>query len=251
MITTFIINMLKDVQKREKMKRQLQKQNDLEICFIEAIEGKKLSNEQISKLADYPKFKDRYGDFATLPALGCSLSHLSVYKKIIDSQIKSALILEDDAILSANLAKQLEYWINFIQKSDKPIVILLTPDFRYKKGNLIDSQSQKKLYQLDCGFMTSGYLINNQGCVLLYKKLRPVSYFADEWSEFCKMGINLYGIVPHIISYSGELGEIGLSQHSQKRSFWQIIRYKLANIKGFISRIMSYAKGYRRSKRLW
>lgn len=243
--------MLKDVQKKKKMEHQIQNQKGLDIYFIEAIEGKKLNDKQISIMADFAKLKQRHGAFATLPALGCSLSHLSVYKKVIESQLKSALILEDDAILSNNLANQLTYWNEFLQRSDTPIVILLTPDFRYRKVDLIETQSNHKLYQLGGGFMTSGYLINCQGCALLYDNLRPVSYFADEWGEFCKMGLTLYGIVPHIISYSNERGEIGLSQHCQKRTIWQLIRYRLANIKGYISRIKTNAKGYRRSKKLW
>lgn len=252
MIDVFIINMLKDVQKKKEMNLQLENQENLNVTFIKAIEGKEMTDKELSDLTNLNKFKERYKTFATLPALGCSLSHLSVYKKIKDDvNLDVALILEDDAKLCPKLADKLIYWVNLLQNTDQPVVILLTPGFKYLKKDLVEVHQGSELYHLHSGVMTSGYLINKEACKLLYDKLTPASYLADAWGEFCKMGLVLYGIKPHLISFSGELGEIGKSQRLQQRTCFQLIRFRLASIKGFISRVVAYVKGYRKSTKNW
>lgn len=244
--------MEKDHHKRKLMEDQIKKQNGLEIKFITGVEGRKLSTIDINNYTDFESFKSRYKDLATLPALGCSLSHWKIYNEITkSSDINSAMILEDDAILSDNIANNLNLYIDYIENLELPTVILLTPDFRYKKSDLILCNDYSKLYKVHTGSMTSGYLINRKAAFFLKEKLMPIRYLADSWSTFAKMGLNIMGIVPHLISYPDGLGEIGKSQHNQKRTPIMLIRYRLANIKGIISKMILYAQGYRKSKKIW
>ena len=101
--------------------------------------------------------------------------------------------------------------------------------------------------------MTSGYIINHSAAILLKEKLQPIQFLADQWDEFAQLGINLLGIVPHLISYPNELGEIGLSQHNNyKKNIWQKIRHYLAGIKGKIYVFLFiYMKGFRISTKNW
>lgn len=61
--------------------------------------------------------KKRTGKAITPSELGCTLSHLSIYKKIIESNIKYALILEDDVIINA---LDLDVIKTLIDKTSKP-----------------------------------------------------------------------------------------------------------------------------------
>lgn len=61
---------------------------------------------------------------------GCSLSHLGIYRDMIEKELSYALILEDDAILSSDL--KLESLVKLLD-TEKPVAILLTPDFWYKR----------------------------------------------------------------------------------------------------------------------
>lgn len=249
----FVINMLKDTEKKNVIKCNLDKIGISKVEFFEAVEGRRLTEEQLNSLADMEAFQSRYGRFATLPALGCALSHIGVYEKIIkDESIKVALILEDDAIPSPYINSGLEHWLSFIEDISCPTAILLTPDFVYhKSGGIVEEHCNHRLYRVNSGYMTSGYLINREGAELLYKKLRPVSRLADEWGYFQSLGLVLYGLVPHVISYPDGLGEIGRSQHIQQRNIFQKIRYRLAGIKGRLSKLKLYKNGYRFSKKLW
>ena len=65
------------------------------------------------------------------------------------------------------------------------------------------------------------------------------------------MGLSLYGVVPHMVSYSGELGEIGMSQIGQKKTILNKIHFFLGGIKAKTEYMLQSLKGYRISKRLW
>ena len=249
---TYVINMEKDVQKRMLIEQQLVKQANLEIVFFKAIEGRKLNREELRNSVNMDLFKKRYHDFATLPAIGCSLSHWSLYCMMSEAADPYALILEDDALLSPNLACKIGNFESFLC-SDTPTVILLTPEFVYGLKQEVKATDGLSLYALCGGTMASGYLINKAGAELLEKNLYPISYLADMWDDFVEMGLKVYGIVPHLVSYPEGLGEIGRSQHdSVEKGLYQKIRYRLAFMKGKVwVFLFVYMKGLRISSKKW
>lgn len=244
--------MAKDIEKKAQISKALAKQANLDPEFFIAYEGRKMSAEDIAALSDFDSFKAKYGTQATLPALGCSLSHWNLYDIISKSDLQYALILEDDAWLSDDLAIKIDLITNQLP-SDQPWAVLLTPGFWYEKKNRIATTSAiLSLYRIDGGYMTSGYLINRAGARLLAKELTPVRYMADAWADFVKMGLKLYGVVPHIISFSGERGEIGLSQLANRNTtHLKRILYPLALLKGRLSRLRQYCRGLRYSGKKW
>jgi len=244
--------MAKDVAKKAQISAALTKQNNLDTEFFIAYEGRKMPPNEIAALADFDSFKAKYGTQATLPALGCSLSHWKLYNNIANSNFEFALILEDDAWLSELLSLKIQQIIPHLPQ-DKPWAVLLTPGFWYDKQNLIThTDDNHRLFKINSGYMTSGYLINRSGAQLLAEKLTPVRYIADAWGDFVDMGLNLYGIVPHIISFSGERGEIGLSQlANQRKNFLLRICYPLAVLKGRLSHLRQYCYGLRYSDKIW
>ncbi len=251
-MTTYVINMEKDVEKRAQIESQLSEQTDLNYKIIKAVEGRKLTKEEIDRLADMHEFKTRYNTFATLPALGCSLSHYFLYQLIAESEDHCALILEDDALLSPDLKSSIPKVERFLN-SDEPVAILLTPEFSYSPTSAIKLDDNLNIHPLSDGIMTSGYYINKAAAKLLAGHLMPIRYLADAWKDFVAVGLKLYGIVPHLISYPEGMGEIGLSQHTNNnKTQWEEIRYKLAKIKGKIWEFLFvYLKGQKRSPKKW
>lgn len=252
MMKTFVVNMRKDTQKRRIIEQQLQSHPDLDFQIWEAVEGGKLSKDAQKSLVS-EEFYSKYKRNATLPAIGCALSHISIYKEIIDKGIDYALILEDDAILT--LTPPIVGLDSYLS-TQKAVAILLTPEVIYKNEDMICNLDMSvknrtcKLYKIHSGLMTSGYIINKSAAKLLYEHLRPVKFMADAWSDFCNMGLNLYAIVPHIISYPDGFGEIGKSQVLE-RSFIDRIHYQLALVKIRVLYVIHFFKGERRSKKQW
>ena len=252
MIKTYILNMEKDVQKRATIESQLNKQKNLDINFFKAIEGNKLTEKELFTQVDMQSMKKRYNNFATLPAIGCALSHWNIYNQITLQKDKYALIFEDDALLSEDLSDKIKKVESFLL-TDNPVAILFTPEFVYSKRNKISTLNHLNIYRLNGGTMCTGYIVNQAAAKLLKEKLFPIRYLADHWDEFSKFGIEILGVVPHLVSYPNGLGEIGTSQHSSyKKNIGQKIRHYLAGIKGKIYVFLFiYMKGFRISTKNW
>ena len=187
---TFIINLERQPLKKANIEKICQSL-DLDYQFIKAIDGYQLSDDYIRSISnDYPK------NYLTKGEIGCALSHISVYKEIIDNNLPYALILEDDSVLKTEVPKFLK---SFEEKDFKHGIYLLTADFYYmmnKKVKIGDFE----LYEITKAVRTNGYIITNNAAKKLINFLYPIRYEADVFKAFrlCA-GIKIYGIVPHLI----------------------------------------------------
>lgn len=243
---TYIVNMLKDVGKKAAMEVQLASHPELDWQFWKAVEGRKLTPEQQSAMI-LPMFKERYGKSASLPAAGCSLSHIGIYRDMVANDISHALILEDDARLQPNL--HIEKIIDLLE-TEKPVAVLLTSDFWYTNTPISKIDSNHGIFTVYDGYMTSGYMINKAGAKLLLEHIYPVQYTADAWKIFIHFGLKLYGVVPHIISFPDGIGEIGLVSDSPTTPL-QMLKSKLIMFVFEMLFIKKYLQGCRKSRKQW
>lgn len=244
---TYVVNMVKDVGKKTAMEAQLASHPELDWQFWIAVEGRKLTPEQQSEMI-LPAFKERYGRLASLPAAGCSLSHISIYRDMVANDISHALILEDDARLQSDLHLD---EIKTLLETDRPVAVLLTPDFWYTTTPISKIDNKHRIFPVYDGYMTSGYMINKAAARLLIKHIYPVQYTADAWEIFISFGLHLFGVVPHMISYPEGLGEIGLSQKNNDEPIILKIRHFCGRQKAKLYSSILYLRGYRHSARMW
>jgi glycosyl transferase family 25 len=95
-IPVFVINLRRSVERRDHTTKQL---NELEVPFqiIEAVDGVELSDHEIRYNNDFGIFKTGfYSRYLRKEEIGCVLSHLKIYRKMVDEKIGLACILEDD-----------------------------------------------------------------------------------------------------------------------------------------------------------
>ena len=95
-ISIFVINLERSIDRRTYMQNQLNKFN-VKYQFFSAVDGKEKKD-----LYDEKKAIKRYRHPFVDGEIGCSLSHIGVYKKMIEKNISEALILEDDVLLHKN-----------------------------------------------------------------------------------------------------------------------------------------------------
>ncbi len=202
----FVINLEKDIDRKQSIQEQLQNA-DLEAEFITAVYRKKLTDEQLQDICpDFNKIT------LTLGEVGCSMSHLSIYKKMIDDNIPISLVLEDDAKLDHSLPRVLQA-LESVGISKEPIVFLLNKPneyFKFFQKSLVD---EYKIVNVIDAALTHGYVINQAAAKKLYHFLTPVRFVADEWKLFREQGvIKLKAVFPPVIhtsvqSLSSSIGE--------------------------------------------
>ncbi len=192
MFVTFIVNLKDNVDRRNAIKNQLDKSN-FNYQFIEAVKGTDLTDEQIkSKVQDYPNCLLTKGE------IGCAISHINIYKKMIDEGIEYALVLEDDAVVPKNLEKTINEIIHKDIKKNRN-VYLLSEVISYIKNRKLHTN----IYSAYDACGAHGYLINLKAAKKLLSVLTPIRYEADMWwiFRFLKY-VNVYCIIPHLINTS-------------------------------------------------
>ncbi|MWN90077.1 hypothetical protein GQ597_05075 [Gilliamella sp. Pra-s65] len=205
----FIINLERESAKKEHIKKECEKLN-LDFEIYNAVDGNALSEEFIQNAVyDYPN------NFLTKGEIGCALSHINVYKKIIQNNLPYALVLEDDAVLDEKLP---DFLNSFKNKNDKKGIFLLTADFHYlvnKKFNL-DSFD---IFEVTRAIRATGYIITNEAAKKLIKFLYPIRYEADMFRiiKLCT-GVKLYATLPCLIT-TNDKNRSNSSIHTDRAQF--------------------------------
>lgn len=108
-IRVFVINLPKDVKRREFMEKQL---NDLRVSY-EFVDGKHGSDSIVIESCDDALAIKEHGKVLTVGEKGCAFAHRSVYEKMVNEKIPYALIMEDDVILQKNFPEILEHEVMY------------------------------------------------------------------------------------------------------------------------------------------
>ena len=104
----YLISLEKDVKRRELFFAQPDT-SDFEV--FRAINTMALEETELQNRFNFEQFKQRYHRPVTKGEIGCTLSHLAVYKLIAEDQTISTndyvLLCEDDALFAANFQQNL------------------------------------------------------------------------------------------------------------------------------------------------
>ena len=87
--------------------------------------GKKLPASVLESV-DYDFYPKHYlsPKPLTLGEIGCAISHIKVYEHMVENNIESAIILEDDAIVSQHFKEIVEDTLNKINKNHELIFLI-------------------------------------------------------------------------------------------------------------------------------
>lgn len=96
----YLINLARRPDRLMEMRRQLLELN-LDFLRVDAIDGRAVQNE--NRLFSRRRFFLENRGRVVAGEIGCALSHILIWKRIVCEQVPYALILEDDLVLSKDL----------------------------------------------------------------------------------------------------------------------------------------------------
>lgn len=238
-VPIFIVSLKKDIERRNNITNALSAQS-LPWTVIDAIEGKNLQSDYLESL-NY-----QYSGLASANEVACSLSHQSIYKKIINSDTEWALILEDDAIIDEQLSgliEQLEAGkISLLRENN--IYLLggqeglnsrkrISLSF-FNKITISDVTFRKVTYTPSKLFRTCCYLIHRKECEKLITLFNRAYYTADSWGLFYKLKLVNEYFLTEIIKHPI------LTLENSNIEQYRIKEKPLRRKKGFIESRLSY-----------
>lgn len=158
---TFVVNMDRCVERWEVSKKRIE---DAGFCNVERFRATDAAHDDLKAAwAQHgsPKFDPSDKAFVTYPGTqGCMLSHLNIWKKMIDENIEVAVIFEDDVLFHTHWSTLAP---RYYEATPKDFDILFM-------GNQIEHMIDGHIIQTPV-FCTHAYVITQKGARILYERL--------------------------------------------------------------------------------
>lgn len=205
-IRKFVINLRSAKKRREYISTHLGSL-DIDFEFFDAIDGKTLSQEYIDSVCDVGEAARTWKSLKK-GEVGCNLSHMAIYRKMIEENISEAIIFEDDAVVGKDFNQLIANRQAWMPRTAD--LVLLGSHFsswlRLQKTHLVDSEKNYrigKMYFIAGG--TYGYYITREGATKMLKKNNPILRSIDDITGDAVFGgHNLYAVLPPLVDFLSE-----------------------------------------------
>jgi glycosyl transferase family 25 len=154
---------------------------------INAVDGYKLTDETLRQFVDCQRYQSLMGRSPYKGEVGCALSHIKIWKALLESPYSYALVLEDDVAFSPVKLRQLVLWL---LKENSLWDICNLDIGKRASGHLVKTLASKDGYRI-CQeyfktYRTSAYLINRKAARQLFNKALPLItpidlYYTRHW----------------------------------------------------------------------
>ncbi len=179
----FYINLGRRFDRNEHMISLLNNHNLLPgTTRIEAVDGKKLTNNDLIKLANDNIFTMEFinqvldqntkkDPTLSVGAIGCALSHISAWERIVKEQIPEALIFEDDIEIKDNFVTEISKLKSYFPENYDMIHL------GYGLKSLLGIRQIINKYFVKTNSCMSGfgYILSNKGAKKLLEHIFPIS----------------------------------------------------------------------------
>jgi glycosyl transferase, family 25 len=186
-VHAYVVNLARSLDRRAHITKEL-KRTSLKYELTTAVDGRELDLSD-TELID-PSFVER--SVFIEGSAGCALSHLNIYRKIVEDGLDVALILEDDVILPADLNKLAEEVSGHLSGADVALLSVDCPDpvQLSRQGAVRLSGGRFLALPVDVSQprSTGAYLITREACERMIKLALPIRANADAWRWFYREG---------------------------------------------------------------
>ena len=242
-IKTYVISLKHSEERRKLLLKEIADFTFMDVEWIEAVNGKELSQADTNRLFGIRRFACRYNRLPYPGEVGCTLSHRECYRRLLESNLDVALILEDDVFFQdhASVENILTEGTRFLKEKGKGAITLSCHRVGSVKGKpFVTGYSLCRVW---FAFGTNAYLIHRYSARKLFMNV-PASVLADDYQYMNMKGIPVYGLYPYLstgLSITASLkGEIyGSPQKVPGKDI--LIQYMFNRfLRGSIRRIMVF-----------
>lgn len=195
-VPIFFINLERSNDRRKNILKMLKKK-EIDGIITKAVDGNDLNIEELKKNGTYDVnyAVKKFSRDLSPNEIGCALSHLNIYTKIVDENIAACIICEDDINLVEDFKKKINKVLDELP-SDWELVYLWyrTKEFRTISDNIISFPSKT---HIPGGAVC--YMLKKSGAKKLLKEAFPIHYPSDSLiGRGYRWGIKTYGTDPQL-----------------------------------------------------
>jgi glycosyl transferase family 25 len=195
----FVISLPEDAERRRPLISALNQLNFSYEIFA-GIRAKAMPLAELAGAYDSAKALRMLDRHLTAGELGCALSHIGVYRKMVADDIAHAVVLEDDAhIVDPDFAATLTSLAQNYAGKEATVVLLHQGRYQGFTGTPLDSE--RKVYKPYRPWIAIGYFLNQAAARSLADNIFPIHTVADHWGYFSERGlISIKTLVPYAVS---------------------------------------------------
>lgn len=191
----WVISLARSSERRAFMTGQLESLG-LPFEIVPAVEGRGLSTAELAAVYNPELARQSLGRELAPGEIGCALSHLRLFQRMVDENLDLALILEDDAILLPGLPEVLSRHQKL--PAGWELVLLYHSEGKYsywQRKALSSDQTIRRFVRPPYG--TVGYLVTQAAARKILARAYPLHIPIDHWTGGHQAsGISLHGIDP-------------------------------------------------------
>lgn len=232
----FLINLDRSTERLQRAAEQIE-ETGFTFERVPAVDGATLTDEKIAEVFDAETANRRFQYDLTAGEIGCYLSHIKCWEKIIDDNLDYAVILEDDLLLDPQFASVIS---TIPQLTSEWHYLKLSCPFKprpYKATEAVMADDNLDVSLVNYKKSPTGtvaQVVSREGAKrLLAKKptfFRPIDIDL-QWSW--EVGLKIQGLVPYVANVSdapSEIQRIAKRKDLKQRPFnklKELIRFKL------------------------
>ncbi|NBP13785.1 glycosyltransferase family 25 protein [bacterium] len=203
-----------------------------------------VSPNALSRLLSQFEYRTKH-DQITLGGVGCYLSHIRIWKMLLESDHTHFMILEDDCVLEKDTVQTINNTLSNLP-SDFDFLFLgtvISPRKRTFTESLHDG-----IVKLHTVYGMHAYIISKDAVRKLLHNALPINYQLDSYLSYNNHDLKMYELVPNIASQSGlgvtdiqnscrSCGE--LSQVYEIKGDKVVVHYSDVNISAIVVKYLS------------
>jgi glycosyl transferase, family 25 len=220
----FVISLERATERREYMSNLIT-QLGLNATIISAVDGKNLRPEQRARY-NSERARRIYGCEMNDNEIACYLSHLSIYSKMLEQRIDTALILEDDISCVADLKPIVEQVLKLPKTSWQVVRLQSTkrsvshPTDGRRAGEPVAQVGEREIFRLQTSVLGGcAYLIRLGAAAAMLARSENIDMPIDQTLDrYWENGIIPYVLRPmpvwHEDLFESEIGQRGRAVHT-------------------------------------
>jgi glycosyl transferase family 25 len=173
-------------------------QHQITATWLEAVDGRLIPEAELAQHFDAARAELEYGAMVR-GEIGTSLSHVNIYRQMVEQHIQYAVVLEDDVELAPDFCRVMSQLPGAIPWEEPAMVQLTHVERALTKS--AQPLGERRLMRPHGGvWLTSGYFITLAAAQNLLNALYPVWTVADHWRNFEAKGLlTLYALTPNVV----------------------------------------------------
>ena len=197
-IPAVVVSLRSSTERRIAMVDQLMA-HGITFCWEEAVLGRELPHDELARYHATQLGSDGRRRTLTPGEIGCALSHLNIYRRIVEDELSGAIVLEDDAILLDGFRDTVEFFRREAHTLPRGIVAILggMDGLKEKDAVLASFWAARRVapgihlrVAVDSWFWrTCSYYVDFEAARNLLEFNGGVRTIADDWNAFLRLGV--------------------------------------------------------------